>query len=183
MWHSASYLSSVCWFLRLHLLNSIQRSRHMTHHFFREDFPITSAENELVFFFFFPWVTYASRLSLHLRWWPCCWSSSGSLHTLCGRLGASSSPPLAPLTATSWPSWCVSAAWLGASPALRHHHDAEGPYGFCDWGLHWLCLQHLAAELLLSPKYSSSFYLFCHYNADLIMLYCNSLLIFYCSNK
>lgn len=54
MWHSASYLSSVCWFLRLHLLNSIQRSRHMTHHFFREDFPITSAENELVFFFSSP---------------------------------------------------------------------------------------------------------------------------------
>lgn len=35
----------------------------------------------------------------------------------------------------------------------------------------------------LSPKYSSSFCPLCHYDADLIMLYCNLLLISYHSSK
>lgn len=69
------------------------------------------------------------------------------------------------------------------APALCDHSDTKGSFCFCDQGFRWWCLQGLGDEVSLSPKYSSSFCLFCQCDADLIILYYNSLLTFYHSNK
>lgn len=147
---SVAFLFSITWI-------SIQTSRHNKHHFLHEDCPTTSVESELFLFLWsqvttFPWhlprIYYrASDNSYVVGAW-------GSFIYTHYTAPSSTSPPLVPLTATSWPSWPMTAAWLCANPCFMSPSRRRKPTWVLCLALVFLAC--LCDELFLYPQYSSS---------------------------
>lgn len=162
------------------LLNS---SRHMNDYFLHEDLPKPRLKMNCFFstLSLLPWPP-ATCLSLCLRWWPCCWTTGQFYPTLTVLLGSS--------FFTFWFHWLLllvhHSLWQLAvyQPSALWPQWPQRVFLCSDQGFHWWCLQGLWWwSVSLSPKYSSSFCLFCQCDADLIILYYNSLLTFYHSSK